>query len=96
MSTWLICEVSLGQFDNEASVRAVDFQGEQFSLFVPRESVMPTKLSENWVQGCVLVEVLDTEGENVLIYLPGKTFSNGQTITVRKDQLKRAEQCAAV
>ena len=91
---WLRCEVSAGQFPAEAAIRGNDHNGEEFSLFVPLDRVRPDKgLGDDWISGNVQVEVLDSRNDLYLVELPGETFNNGRTITVRKDQFD-SEYCA--
>ena len=94
MDAWLQCEVSAGQFETEAAIRGTDFNGEAFSLFVPARCVKPpvSSLGPNeWSRGKLQVEILDTREGNNLVELPGQTFGNGQTITVREAQLERIQ-----
>lgn len=84
---WLRCEVSAGQFPTEAAIKGEDYSGEEFSLFVPRQCVRPDAgLCDEWISGMVRVEILDARNNLSLVELPGKTFNNGSTITVRDDQ----------
>jgi len=91
MRAWLRCEVSAGQFATEVAVRGADYNGERFSLFVPQVCVKhgasPLRANE-WIAGKVDVEILDSRDGFDLVELPGQTFGNGQTMTVRKDQLE--------
>lgn len=90
MDAWLRCELSVGQFKNEVAVRLQDFAGEAMSLFVPLSTVRTSKpIGEQWTQGALKVSILDSDQGHHLILLPSQTFSNGQTITVRDDQLDR-------
>ena len=90
MDAWLKCEVSAGQFDNEAAVRGRDFSGDAFSLFALRESLKTQPFGDDWQAGMLRVEILqsDEAGGRHLIYLPAQSFSNGQAITVRSDQIE--------
>ena len=91
---WLRCEVSAGQFPTEAAIKGKDHSGEVFSLFVPLTHVRPSEgLGDEWIGGKVQVEILDSRGGLSLVELPGQTFTNGRTITVREDQLDK-EHCA--
>lgn len=91
---WLRCDVSAGQFPSEAAIRGRDFNDEEFSLFVPLQSVRPGEgLGDTWMPGKVSVEILDSRGDLSLVELPGLTFNNGRTVTVRTDQIE-PEHCA--
>lgn len=95
MLAWLKCEISLGQFDNEVSVRGTDYAGEVFACFVPRAFVQVEEVGDAWTDGKLQVEVLQTKGDKHLVYLPTQTFSNGQSITVTNNQLEMCErECA--
>lgn len=94
---WLQCEVSAGQFSTEAAIRGRDYSGEEFSLFVPARCVRPeTGLGDDWISGKVLVEVLQSRDGLSLVELPGQTFNNGRTITVRDDQIESAHRAQPV
>lgn len=93
---WLRCEVSAGQFPTEAAILGKDYNGEEFSLFVPLDCVRPDKgLGDEWINGNVQVDTLDSRDDLSLVELPGQTFNNGRTITVRNDQLEK-NLCAQV
>lgn len=92
---WLICELTKGQFDTEVSVRLCDYNGEQTSLFVPNYYAKHDgPLGDEWTTGKLRVEILDSRDGFSLVYLPGKTFNNGQAITVSDQQLLFAESAA--
>jgi hypothetical protein len=78
-------------FCGEVAVRGITADGVEFSLFVSKdfvESDSPIGDSEP-VAGWLLVEVLDQEGDLVLVRLPGQVFENGQTVTVRDSLVER-------
>jgi hypothetical protein len=87
---WLICSASPGQFSDEVAVRGEDYQGNDFSLFTSRKFVhcdrTPTVDFE--VSALLQAVVLDQRDSLYLIRLPGQTFDNGSTITVRAEQLE--------
>lgn len=90
MDAWLRCEVSSGQFGTEAAIRGQDYSGEGYSLFVPIDSVRPNEgLGDDWKEGEVFVEVLQSRDGLSLVELPAQTFNNGRTITVRDDHLRK-------
>jgi hypothetical protein len=84
MEAYLICDIAEGMFSDECSVSGEDAFGEGFSLFSSHDFVFLQDTSHSRV---LLVEVLQKEGDLVLIRLPSGTFENGSTITVRQDQL---------
>jgi hypothetical protein len=90
-AAWLHCQVSRGQFQNEAAVKVTDFAGHEFSLFVPSRFVTPAveTLGDNWEDGQLEVEILESRDGFHLVYLPGETFANGRAITVREEQISR-------
>ena len=89
MRTRLFCKVSKGQFSGEVAVQGKLFNSEEFSLFAPIESVeYSSELTEHsYVDGSISVDVLDHKDDLVLVSLPQPAFENGQTITVKKEQL---------
>ena len=89
MDALLRCQVSPGMFSGEVAVRGMTAGGSEFSLFVPEAFVEPnlSVVGDQAVDGWVRVEVLLREGALILVRLPGQTFENGQTVTVRDDQV---------
>ena len=89
MKTRLLCRVSKGQFSGEVAVQGKLFNSEEFSLFAPIEFVeYSSELTEHsYVDGSISVDVLDNKDDLVLVSLPQPAFENGQTITVKKEQL---------
>jgi hypothetical protein len=88
---WLRCKISPGQFSEEYAVSARDYQNVQFSLFVNESFVEHEcpEISEGVeCNGRLLVIVLDEKQDLALIRLPGRTFENGSTVTVRDNQLE--------
>jgi hypothetical protein len=79
---------SSGQFRNEYAVKGKNHKGDEFSLFVSRRHV---KLVDEFVNdespALLSVERITQQGDLVLIRLPGQTFGNGSTITVREGDL---------
>jgi hypothetical protein len=94
MDAWLKCEVSAGQFEHEASVKFCDYTGEELSLFVQKRDVqfLGSILGDAWIEGKLRVEVLDQKEGLSLIYLPGQTFNNGQSVTVADRQFEICSQ----
>ena len=66
------------------------FDGTEFSLFAEREKLeFDEEPRENkTVPARIRVVPGAQEGELLLVTLPYPTFENGQTITVRKNQLR--------
>jgi len=98
MDASLRCQVSPGMFSGEVAVRGIAADGAEFSLFVADdfvESDSPVGGSEP-VDGWLLVDVLDREGDLVLVRLPGQAFENGQTVTVRDSLIERRSWRQAV
>ena len=98
MDASLRCQVSPGMFSGEVAVRGITADGAEFSLFVSDdfvESDGPVCVREP-VDGWLLVEVLDREGDLVLVRLPGQAFENGQTVTVRDSLIERRSWRQAV
>lgn len=90
--TGLRCKVSKGQFNDEYAVRGNDYRGDEFSFFVNEQFVnlQGDQIDANEVDAVLTVTCLKQEGDLVLIRLPGQTFSNGSTITVRASELATA------
>ncbi len=85
---WLGCKVSPGMFDHEMGVDGRQFDGSVFSLFAPKEAVdHGDQPLHGATQGWVRVQVLQRQGDLVLVELPGQTFQNGAFITVKADHL---------
>jgi len=91
MGTYLRCKIGLGQFSGEVAVQSATASGEEFSLFVDDECVDCDRSleQESPVDGWIRVEVLAEEGELLLVQLPGQTFENGRTVTVRRTQVEQ-------
>lgn len=88
---WLRCRASRGQFRDECAVSGRDYSGEEFSLFVASPRVFPlAALGESETDAFVEVDVIDREGDFVLVRLPDQTFGNGRTITVCNSELERS------
>jgi len=93
MKTYLSCEVRRGQFGAEWAVRGVTVSGAGFSFFAPNEYVELDKARSNSEGGLgwIRVEVLEEDEHRALVRLPGQTFENGRTVTVRRDQIEARE-----
>jgi len=89
MKTRLLCRISTGQFSGEVAVQGKLYNSEEFSLFAPIESVeYSSELAEDsYIDGSISVDILENKDDLVLISLPQPAFENGQTITVKKEQL---------
>lgn len=95
MDSWLACKISRGQFSEEFAVQGELFDGSGFSLFA-REPDLEFEVApseDEHVEGYIKVEALEWNKDRglALVQLPGETLENGRTITVRIDQLQKAE-----
>jgi hypothetical protein len=90
MEAWLRCEISPGQFSSEYAVRGRTADGIGFSLFVPNTYVeMDSEPNtDRLVQGWVRVEALGRDGSLVLVRLPRPTLENGETVTVKAEEVE--------
>jgi len=90
MEKWLDCTISPGQFTGEFAVQGKLFDNTTFFLFVEegdvkfQEKPTPDKPVKGWVR----VVPATQKGELLLVTLPQPTFENGQTITVKADQVR--------
>ena len=87
---WLNCEIGEGQFTGEYAVRGQLSDGTGFSLFAEKKDVdfsaAPT--TNKPTKGVIRVLSVDSKDDLVLVMLPRPTFENGQTVTVKKSQIK--------
>ncbi|MEX2176205.1 MAG: hypothetical protein WD872_17725 [Pirellulaceae bacterium] len=90
--SYLRCEATPGQFADEVVIAGKDHSGEEFSLFANRQFVETEQAphEESSVPVLLRVTELAKDGELVLIRLPSQTLANGQTITVRSEELEDA------
>ena len=85
---WIDCKASKGQFSDELAISGVDYQGEEFSFFVNDKFVeLDGDVALAEVDARLQVMVVKREDDLALIQLPGRTFGNGSTITVRAGDL---------
>lgn len=93
MSIWLKCMVSQGQFSDEYGIKGELFNGTQFSMFAPKNSVSLAEIVADGksVSGWLAVDAIDETEGKVLISLPRPAFEHGRVITVQKDQLKEGK-----
>lgn len=90
METYLLqCTVSAGQFTGEYAVAGRLFDGSLFSLFAPAADLTldVTPSGNAKIEGGIKVELLKRQGDLTLVRLPQATLENGQTVTVKMDQL---------
>jgi hypothetical protein len=90
-SIGLRCRISPGQFSGELAVSAQDFKDVKFSLFVDSAHVeheCPEIGDGVECDGRLIVDILEQKQGLALIRLPGRTFGNGSTVTVRTSQLE--------
>ena len=90
MEQWLDCTISLGEFTGGYAVKGQLSDGTGFSLFAEKNDI---KFSEEPAAGKSIngaIRVLSglSKDDLVLVTLPRPTFENGQTITVKKSQIK--------
>lgn len=91
MSTGLLkCQISPGQFTGEYAVSAEMFDGEGFSLFASKEHIQCSELPQSGktVPGLIGVDILDEDEGLMLVRLPQRALENGDTVTVRADQVQ--------
>lgn len=91
MEKWLECTISVGQFTGEFAVQGKMFDSTVFSMFAPEKDLQFSKekpTGNEHVEGTIRVIPLDEKEELMLVALPRPTFENGQTITVKKNQVK--------
>lgn len=90
MQNWLKCKIFPGQFTGEYAVKGKLFNDIEYSLFVEKQylefSGVPT--FEKPVEGWICVERELKKDDLLLVSLPQPTFENGQSITVKMDQVK--------
>lgn len=93
-SAWLRCMVSQGQFSEEYAVSARDHRESEFSLFVDAQFVeleCEVIAEGGECEGRVQVIILAQQQGLTLVQLPGRTFENGSTVTVKSEQLEAIE-----
>jgi hypothetical protein len=85
-------------FTGEVAVRGKAADGAEFSLFVSEDFVEAdlSASGKEAVDGWLRVEVLAREGPLMLVRLPGETFGNGRTITVRDSMVETRPHREAV
>ncbi len=90
MDALLRCQVSPGMFSGEVAVRGRAADGTEFSLFVSDDCVEHDQAipADGSVEGWLCVDMLAREGPLLLVRLPGQTFENGQTVTVRDTEVE--------
>jgi hypothetical protein len=87
---WLNCTISEGLFTGEYAVKGQLSNSIGFSLFALEQYIrLDTPLEgRQAVNGCISVSVLDEKDDEALVSLPQPTFENGQTITVKRNQVR--------
>lgn len=90
MRNWLKCTILPGQFTGEYAVQGKMFDNTGFSLFAEKRDLdfsgQPT--FEKPVEGWIRIELGPKKDDLLLVTLPQPTFENGQTITVKTNQVK--------
>lgn len=91
MTKWLECTISPGQFTGEYAIRGKLFDGTEFSMFAEKDDLdfeeEPTE--DKPVVGRIRTVLGPKKGDLLLVRLPQPTFENGQTITVKTNQVKK-------
>ena len=93
MEEWLECTITPGQYSGEYAIQGEMFDNTGFSLFAPKEDLrFPEEPTANKpVQGLIRIVPGAQKDDLLLVSLPRPTFENGRTITVKKEQLRKAE-----
>lgn len=86
---WLDCTISMGQFTGEFAVQGKLFDNTEFSLFAERENLKFVEEPEQdkSVDGYIRVITGPQKDDLLLVALPQPTFGNGQTVTVKINQV---------
>jgi len=90
MEKWLDCTISPGQFTGEFAIQGKLFDGTGFSMFAEKDDV---KFEEEptWdkhIEGWIRIVLGPRKDDLLLVTLPHPTFENGQTITVKAEQVR--------
>ena len=89
MKTWMRCSVGLGQFSAEYAVVVRSYNGQKFSLFVPKDlvrceqSIAVNQSADGWIS----VTLMREENGLLLVRLPRQTLENGRFLTVSASEL---------
>ena len=82
------CKIFPGQFSGEFAVEGAQWNGENFSLFVPVKSVVideaPTR--DRSVDGWLKVRLWELAGDRAVVQLPRESFESGRFVTVDLSQ----------
>lgn len=93
MEEWLECTITPGQFSGEYAVQGKMFDATDFSLFAPEKDLKfseePTAVKP--VKGLIRIVPGVQKDDLLMVSLPRPTFENGRTITVKKNQLRKAD-----
>lgn len=81
----LKCDISEGQFSGEFAVSGEDAGGKAFSLFAREQDV-------DHQRSLLRIEQLAKGNGMILVRLPEDTLENGNTVTVRQEQLQKMSQ----
>ena len=89
-TTFLRCRITPGQFSDEYAVEVQTHDGTGHSLFAFDEDLecKSFPVGDAHLDAWIQVDVLDSRGELCLVRLPQRTMENGDTLTVRVDQVK--------
>jgi hypothetical protein len=90
MGKWLNCIIYPGLFDEEFAVEGNLFDGTGFSLFAEKEDLRYNEEPAPNKPVNALIRVVPglQKDDLLLVTLPKPTFENGQTITVKTNQVK--------
>ena len=90
MEKWLDCTISPGQFTGEYAVQGKLFDNTGFSLFAEKEALKfdaePT--ADKPVKGLIRIVPGQQKDDLTLVTLPQPSLENGQTITVKAEQVR--------
>lgn len=97
-TTFLRCRITPGQFTGEYAVEVQSHDGTGYSLFAFEEDLecrtFPT--GDSHADALIRVDVLESQRSLRLVRLPQRTIENGDTLTVRADQLQQRSARATI
>jgi hypothetical protein len=94
----LRCKVYPGMFSTEFAVVIEAFDGQNFSLFAPRDTVRVDRepTHDEPVDGWMKVQLLRRVGNVIAVWLPDTTMEGCQYFSVRPDQLAEVPEAIMV
>jgi hypothetical protein len=98
MTAELRCKVYPGMFSTEFAVVVEDCEGQNFSLFAPRDTVRVDRepTLDEPVDGWMKVQLVKRAGNVIAVWLPDTTMEGCQYLTVRLDQLAEVPESVMV